>query len=63
MCLINLVDSLELGSWNNDALIFIRRLGSRLRVVSGEQSETAYLLQRLSIAIQRRNVVCFANSF
>ena len=36
-------------------LEFLRDLGNRLRQVTGEESSFAYLLQRLSVAVQRGN--------
>ena len=36
---------------------FLRALGSRLAQDSGEANSTAYLLQRLSIVVQRGNAV------
>jgi len=52
-----------LGPWCDATLNFINQLGRRMTVVTREQLETAYLLWRLSVAIQRGNVICFANSF
>ena len=40
-----------------NSLSFLRALGSRLAQESGEANSTAYLLQRLSIAVQRGNAV------
>jgi hypothetical protein len=52
-----------LGAWSDNALIFIKQLGRRLTDATGEQLETAYLLQRLSVSIQRYNAICFSGSF
>ena len=52
-----------LGAWSDNALIFIKQLGRRLTDATGEQLETAYLLQRLSVSIQRCNAICFSGSF
>ena len=35
------------------SLEFLKELGQRLRQVSGESNSTTYLLQRLSVAVQR----------
>ena len=51
------------GAWSTSALDFIKSLGRRITEVTGEKLETAYLLQRLSVTIQRCNAVCFAGSF
>ena len=37
------------------SMAFLRELGQRLRHLTGEGSSTAYLLQKLSIAVQRGN--------
>jgi hypothetical protein len=51
------------GPINSKALTFIQALGKRLSEASGDPRETAFLLQRLSVAIQRFNAVCFSGSF
>jgi hypothetical protein len=51
------------GSWSECGLTFVKSLGKRMTQASGEQQETAYLLQRLSVAIQRCNEICFTGSF
>ena len=53
------VDVETLGAWNDNALFFIKQLGRRLTDATGEQLETAYLLLRLSVSIQRYNAICF----
>ena len=52
-----------LGAWSVGALSFIKQLGKRLQEATGEHMETAYLLQRLSVAIQQCNAVCFVGTF
>ena len=52
-----------LGSWRQGALSFVKALGKRITEVTGDEQETAYLLQRLSVAIQRCNEICFSGSF
>ena len=42
---------------------FIREIGKRISSVTSDPRETAFLFQRLSIAIQRFNAVCFAGTF
>ena len=44
-----------LGPWSASSLEFIRELGQRLALHSGEQRSTSYLIQRLSMVIQRGN--------
>ena len=45
-----------LGPWNVDGLSFIRELGGRLTAITGDPRETAFLLQRISVAVQLGNV-------
>ena len=52
-----------LGPIHDKSLEFLSQLGQRLSVVSGDKRERSFLLQRLSMAIQRFNYVCFKGSF
>ena len=52
-----------LGPIHPLSLSFLRDLGRRIAAVTGDHREGAFLLQRLSIAIQRFNAVCFQGSF
>jgi len=52
-----------LGPLNAIALNFLSDLGRRITAVTGEPREKTFLFQRLSIAIQRFNSVCFLGSF
>jgi hypothetical protein len=52
-----------LGPICSKALTFLRELGRRLTMATDNICETAFLFQRLSIAIQRFNAVCFAGTF
>ena len=62
----NLIDTVEfvpvaaetLGSWGPEGYELITELGRRISVVKKEPLSGAYLLQRLSIAIQRGNAYC-----
>ena len=47
-----------MGALGDKADSFLHELGRRLAVVSGDRRETNYLLQRVSIAIQRGNAAC-----
>lgn len=51
------------GVWSESALVFVKALGKRLADVTSDPLETAYLLQRLSVAIVRCNEICFTGSF
>jgi hypothetical protein len=44
-----------LGSLGEDANNFIHELGRRIQIVTGERRATEFLLQRMSVAIQRGN--------
>ena len=52
-----------LGPINAKAVNFLNDLGRRIAAVTGDHREGAFLYQRLSIAIQRFNSVCFQGSF
>jgi Reverse transcriptase (RNA-dependent DNA polymerase) len=52
-----------LGPINAKGITFFNELGRRLAACSGDSRETAFLYQRLSIAIQRFNGICFHGSF
>ena len=45
------------------ALAFLRELGSRLSQISGEPKSHQYLLQRVSVAVQRGNTASVMGSF
>ena len=53
----------SLGPINEDGLNLLKELGRRLTIVSGDTREFPFLLQRISIAIQRCNAVSFRGSF
>jgi hypothetical protein len=52
-----------MGPINTKGITFFNELGRRLAACSGDSRETSYLYQRLSIAIQRFNGICFHGSF
>ena len=52
-----------MGPINLEGLALIRELGARLSAVTGDPRECAFLLQRISIVIQRSNAVAFRGSF
>ena len=45
------------------ALAFLKELGRRLTLATEDKHETVFLFQRLSVAIQRCDAVCFADTF
>jgi len=52
-----------LGPMNSTGAEFIRDLGRKMALQSGDPRETGFLWQRLSIALQRFNAVCFRGCF
>ena len=52
-----------LGPLCSKALVFLRELGKRLTRVTDDPRESQFLFQRLSVAIQRFNAVCFLGTF
>ena len=47
-----------LGAFGEEAADFLHELGRRIVTVTGERRSTEFLLQRLSVAIQRGNAAC-----
>jgi len=52
-----------LGPISSKARDFLSDLGRRITSVTGDVREGSYLFQRISVAIQRFNCVCFKGSF
>jgi len=48
---------------NSSAVDFINTFGRRISSVSGEDKESAFLFQRISITIQRFNSILLFESF
>ena len=46
-----------LGSWGQEALKFIKEVGSRIAQLTGEKKSTYYLFQSLGMANQRGNAI------
>jgi len=51
-----------LGALADDALVFLAEIGRKARLCTADLRETTFLYQRISVAIQRFNPVCLANS-
>ena len=47
----------SLGAWGVQCQQFVSELGRRFTIITGDARETSYLRQRLSIAVQRGNVI------
>ena len=52
-----------MGPMNSTGVEFIKDLGRKMTQRSGDTRETSFLWQRLSIALQRFNAVCFRGCF
>ena len=53
----------SLGPLTDDAHRFITEIGRRMTFITADPRETAFLYQRISVAIQCYNAVCLANTF
>ncbi|OXA62157.1 hypothetical protein Fcan01_01115 [Folsomia candida] len=51
-----------IGVWGKEGLSLIKEIGSRITIVTEEKRATAFLLQRMSIAVQRGNVAAILGS-
>jgi len=51
------------GTWNQMAVELVQEIGKRITMITEDTRETAFLFQRLSIALQRGNVVSFLSTF
>jgi hypothetical protein len=52
-----------LGPINTAGAEFIDEIGRRSHAITGDSREKAFLWQRLSMALQRYNAVCFRGTF
>ncbi len=50
------------GAWHTESLDFIRELGRRASQATGDQRETMFMLQRISVAVQRGNAAAVRGS-
>jgi hypothetical protein len=53
----------SMGPANDEGLSFLFELGRRMSAVTGDPREASFLLQRISVIIQRCNAICFSGSF
>src|SRR6218665_300054 len=53
----------SLGQFNRSALEFIGEIGNRISLITGNKRETSFLFQKLSVCIQRFNLVAFKGTF
>src|SRR6218665_1541845 len=52
-----------MGRYNPSALAFIGEIGRRTSAITGDRRETTFLFQRLSICIQRYNLVALKGTY
>ena len=50
------------GTWDDMAIELVQEIGRRTTVITQDTSETVFLFQRLSMALQRGNAVSFLNT-
>ena len=50
------------GAWSSEGLDFVMELGHRITNATQDKLETSYLFQRLSVAVQRGNAICFSST-
>ena len=48
---------------NQKGIKFLQELGCRLRTISDDPRESAFLLQRISFTLQRFNAIAFSDTF
>lgn len=47
-----------MGPWSDEAIKFIDTVGKKLQDLSGDKRSKFYLIQRISMEIQRYNAAC-----
>lgn len=52
----------SLGPWSKEAVDLINKIGSNLIRITGEPKSKRYLIERISLAIQRGNAMCIISS-
>src|SRR5688572_11019439 len=50
------------GAWSEEGLQFILELGRRTNDITHDPQQTAYLFQRISVALQRGNAICISTT-
>ena len=54
---------ITLGPVNAEELRFLDQIGDRLSAVTGDPRESSFSYQRLSVLVQRFNMIAFRGSF
>ena len=52
-----------LGPVNESGAVFINEIAQRTKSITSDQRERQFLWQRLSVALQRYNAICFRGTF
>jgi hypothetical protein len=52
-----------MGPINAEGLSFLQELGRRITLATGDPREGSFLIQRVSMAIQRYNAIAFHSTF
>ena len=52
-----------LGPINEEGTHFLREIGERIKSVSGDPRESAFLFQRVSVTVQRANAIALHGTF
>jgi len=60
--LVTFASSTTTNNNNNKAQLFLAEIGRRATLCTADPREATFLYQRISVAIQRFNAVCLANS-
>ena len=50
------------GALGDEALAFLRDLGQRIAVVTGEPRSFQFIMQRISVTVQRGNASCIVGT-
>jgi len=51
------------GTWHHQAVELVKEIGKRTTNITGDETETSYLFQQMSITLQRGNAVSFQSTF
>jgi len=62
-CIFQPIAAESLGPLNETVCQFLKNLGRRISTQSGDERESAFLFQRLSVLIQQFNAILLHDSF
>ena len=52
-----------MGTWGERGLAFVNEVGRRVAAITGDNRSTAFLKQRMSLAVQRGNAAAVVETF